>query len=152
MERGCGILLPIASLPNNYGYGCFSREAYDFVDFLSDLNMKYWQILPLGGVDNVGSPYSSVSAFAGEPLYIDIERFINKSEIEFFMEYLMEPILNKVQQLPKTTLHILAVGFFILLVGDFVVSFRSMYLNKKPNYIWKYEIAQNHFIRYHNIQ
>ena len=84
MERGCGILLPIASLPNNYGYGCFSREAYDFVDFLSDLNMKYWQILPLGGVDNVGSPYSSVSAFAGEPLYIDIERFINKSEIEFF--------------------------------------------------------------------
>ena len=84
MERGCGILLPIASLPNNYGYGCFSREAYDFVDFLSDLNMKYWQILPLGGVDNVGSRYSSVSAFAGEPLYIDIERFINKSEIEFF--------------------------------------------------------------------
>lgn len=84
MERGCGILLPIASLPNNYGFGCFSREAYDFIDFLSDLNMKYWQILPLGGVDVAGSPYSSVSAFAGEPLYIDIERFINKSEIEFF--------------------------------------------------------------------
>lgn len=84
MERGCGILLPISSLPNKYGYGCFSKEAYEFVDFLSELGMKYWQILPLGEVDNVGSPYSSVSAFAGEPLYIDIEKYLNADEIEFY--------------------------------------------------------------------
>lgn len=84
MERGCGILLPISSLPNKYGFGCFSREAYDFVDYLAEHNMKYWQILPLGMVDVVGSPYSSVSAFAGEPLYIDIESILNEEEIEFF--------------------------------------------------------------------
>ncbi len=84
MERGCGILLPISSLPNKYGFGCFSKEAYEFVDFLSELGMKYWQILPLGEVDPVGSPYSSVSAFAGEPLYIDIEKFLNADEIEFY--------------------------------------------------------------------
>ena len=72
--------------------------------------------------------------------------------IEFFMEYLMEPILNKVQQLPKTTLQILAVGFFILLMGDFLISFRSMYLNKKPNYLWKYDITQNHFIYYPRVK
>ena len=84
MERGCGVLLPISSLPNKYGYGCFSKEAYEFVDFLSELGMKYWQILPLGEVDNVGSPYSSVSAFAGEPLYIDIEKYLNAEEIEFY--------------------------------------------------------------------
>lgn len=84
MERGCGILLPISSLPNKYGFGCFSKEAYEFVDFLSELGMKYWQILPLGEVDPVGSPYSSVSAFAGEPLYIDIEKFLNKEELEFY--------------------------------------------------------------------
>lgn len=84
MERGCGILLPISALPNKYGFGCFSREAYDFVDWLAEHNMKYWQILPLGMVDVVGSPYSSVSAFAGEPLYIDIESVLNDEEIEFF--------------------------------------------------------------------
>lgn len=84
MERGCGILLPVSSLPNKYGFGCFSAEAYEFVDYLAELGMKYWQILPLGIVDSVGSPYSSVSAFAGEPLYIDIESYLTKDEIEFF--------------------------------------------------------------------
>ena len=84
MERGCGVLLPVSSIPNQYGFGCFSAEAYEFVDYLSDLGMKYWQILPLGIVDGVGSPYSSVSAFAGEPLYIDIEKFLTKDEIAFF--------------------------------------------------------------------
>lgn len=84
MERGCGILLPISSIPNEYGFGCFSAEAFEFVDYLSDLGMKYWQILPLGIVDNVGSPYSSVSAFAGEPLYIDISKYLTKDELKFF--------------------------------------------------------------------
>lgn len=84
MERGCGVLLPVSSIPNEYGFGCFSAEAYEFVDYLSDLGMKYWQILPLGIVDSEGSPYSSVSAFAGEPLYIDIERILSKDEIAVF--------------------------------------------------------------------
>lgn len=84
MKRGCGVLLPISSLPNKCGFGCFSKEAYDFVDYLSGLGMKYWQILPLGPVDSHGSPYSSVSAFAGEPLYIDIERILSKQEISFY--------------------------------------------------------------------
>lgn len=84
MERGCGVLLAISSLPNTKGFGCFSREAYEFVDFLSSLGMKYWQILPLGHVDPVGSPYSSVSAFAGEPLYIDVESILSDEELDFF--------------------------------------------------------------------
>ncbi len=84
MERGCGILLPISSLPNKLGFGCFSQEAYDFVDYLEELGMKYWQILPLGIVDDQGSPYSSVSAFAGEPLYIDIEEILDKNEISYY--------------------------------------------------------------------
>ena len=53
MERGCGVLLPVSSIPNQYGFGCFSAEAYEFVDYLSSLGMKYWQILPLGIVDGV---------------------------------------------------------------------------------------------------
>ena len=67
------------------------------------------------------------------------------------MEYLMEPILDKVQHLPKPTLQILAVGFMILLVGDFLVSFRAMYRHKSPNYLWKYDLTQRHLIHYHTL-
>ena len=32
--RKSGIILPIFSLPSNYGIGTFGKEAYRFVDFL----------------------------------------------------------------------------------------------------------------------
>ena len=35
--RKSGILLHIASLPNDYGIGSMGREAYDFVDYLKNL-------------------------------------------------------------------------------------------------------------------
>ena len=47
MERKSGILLPVSSLPSRYGIGCFSREAYEFVDYLVRAGQTYWQILPL---------------------------------------------------------------------------------------------------------
>lgn len=46
--RECGMLLPIASLPSKYGIGCFSKEAYKFVDQLKEAGQSFWQILPLG--------------------------------------------------------------------------------------------------------
>ena len=46
--RASGILLPVTSLPSPYGIGCFSKEAYEFVDQLEKGGEKYWQILPLG--------------------------------------------------------------------------------------------------------
>ena len=36
MFRESGILFPVSSLPSRFGIGCFSREAYEFVDFLRD--------------------------------------------------------------------------------------------------------------------
>ena len=45
--RTSGILLPVASLPSRYGIGCFSKEAYEFVDRLEEAGQSYWQILPL---------------------------------------------------------------------------------------------------------
>ena len=84
MERGCGILLPVSSLPCEYGFGCFSKDAFEFIDYLADLGVKYWQVLPLGIVDEVGSPYSSLSAYAGEPLYIDLSQFLSREEIQGF--------------------------------------------------------------------
>ncbi len=75
--RKSGILTAVFSLPNEYGIGCFSKEAYDFVDFLVEAGQKYWQILPLGPTGYGDSPYQSFSTFAGNPYYIDLQEFID---------------------------------------------------------------------------
>ena len=41
-ERAAGILMPISSLPSEYGIGCFSKSAYEFVDWLKDAGQSYW--------------------------------------------------------------------------------------------------------------
>ena len=38
--RTSGILMPVFSLPSKYGIGCFSKEAYQFVDFLKESGQK----------------------------------------------------------------------------------------------------------------
>ncbi len=73
MRREAGILLPIFSLPSRYGIGCFSREAYEFVDFLAASGQSLWQILPMGMTSVGDSPYQSFSAFAGNPYFISLE-------------------------------------------------------------------------------
>ena len=75
--RKSGILTAVFSLPNEYGIGCFSKEAYDFVDFLAESGQKFWQILPLGPTGYGDSPYQSFSTFAGNPYYIDLQEFID---------------------------------------------------------------------------
>ena len=72
-ERGAGTLLPVASLPSNYGIGTFGKAAYDFVDFLHKSGQKYWQVLPIGPTGYGDSPYQSFSAFAGNPYFIDFD-------------------------------------------------------------------------------
>ena len=76
--RASGILLPVTSLPSPYGIGCFSKEAYEFVDQLEKGGEKYWQILPLGPTGYGDSPYQSFSTFAGNPYFIDLEEFIQR--------------------------------------------------------------------------
>ena len=76
--RESGVLLPVASLPSNYGIGCFSREAYEFVDQLKAGGQKNWQILPLGPTGYGDSPYQSFSTFAGNPYFIDLETLIKE--------------------------------------------------------------------------
>lgn len=74
--RKSGILLAVSSLPNKYGIGCFSKEAYDFVDYLVSAGQSIWQILPLGPTGYGDSPYQSFSTFAGNPYFIDLEELI----------------------------------------------------------------------------
>ncbi|MCR4901559.1 MAG: 4-alpha-glucanotransferase [Butyrivibrio sp.] len=79
--RKCGVLLPVSSLSSKYGIGSFSKEAYDFVDFLESAGQSYWQILPLGPTSYGDSPYQSFSTFAGNPYFIDIESLIKDGYI-----------------------------------------------------------------------
>ena len=78
MNKKAGILLPIISLPSAYGIGCFSKEAYDFLDWLKASGQSYWQILPLGPTGYGDSPYQSFSAFAGNPYLICLETLIEE--------------------------------------------------------------------------
>ena len=86
MAREAGILLPISSLPSEYGIGCFSQEAYDFVDWLRDAGQTYWQILPLGPTSFGDSPYQSFSTFAGNPYFICLEDLIRERTEELELE------------------------------------------------------------------
>lgn len=75
--RTSGVLLPVASLPSKYGIGCFSKEAYEFVDFLAEAGQTFWQVLPMGPTGYGDSPYQAFSTFAGNPYFVDLEEFIS---------------------------------------------------------------------------
>ena len=77
-ERAAGILMPISSLPSEYGIGCFSKSAYEFVDWLKKAGQSYWQILPLGPTSYGYSPYQSFSTFAGNPYFISLEALVEE--------------------------------------------------------------------------
>jgi 4-alpha-glucanotransferase len=79
-RRASGILLHITSLPSPYGVGDLGPEAYRFADFLGQTRQHYWQVLPLNPTDPAfgNSPYSSVSAFAGNTLLISPDRLLEE--------------------------------------------------------------------------
>jgi len=87
--RRSGVLLHLSSLPSPYGIGDLGPGAYLFADFLADAGQSIWQLLPLNPTSSASgnSPYSSFSAFAGNPLLISPERlaiegFLMSGEIE----------------------------------------------------------------------
>lgn len=86
-HRQSGILLHVTSLPNCFGVGDFGSAAFHFLDYLSQARQSLWQILPLGPTSWGGSPYSSPSAFAGNPLLIALEpllvsRLVTSDEVD----------------------------------------------------------------------
>ncbi len=60
LPRSSGVVLHPTSLPS----GRLDADAYGFVDWLAHAGQGWWQMLPLGPPDDVGSPYASMSAFA----------------------------------------------------------------------------------------
>nr|MBA3478525.1 4-alpha-glucanotransferase [Lautropia sp.] len=94
--RLSGILLHPASLPDpspaaagstgpslsSPGSGDFGRCAYRFVDWLAAAGQRLWQVLPLGPVGPGYSPYMSPSAFALNPLLIDLQDLVEQGWLE----------------------------------------------------------------------
>ncbi len=76
LPRSSGILLHPTSLSSTYGIGDFGPEACSFADALYAAGQTLWQVLPLGPVGSGNSPYQSFSAFAGDPLFISLDRLL----------------------------------------------------------------------------
>ena len=72
MKRASGVLMHISSLWGNYSEGSFGTEAREWIDFLADCGFSCWQVLPFCQTDLYNSPYSSFSAFSGNPFFIDL--------------------------------------------------------------------------------
>lgn len=73
-QRRCaGILAHPTSFPSKYGIGDLGHIAYDFVDYLVSAGQTLWQVLPFGPTGYGDSPYQGFSAFAGQPLLINLD-------------------------------------------------------------------------------
>ncbi len=77
LDRSAGILLHPTSLPGKYGIGDLGKDAYQFIDFLSEAGLNLWQVFPLGPTGYGDSPYQCFSAFAGNPLLINFDLLID---------------------------------------------------------------------------
>ena len=77
-KRISGVLLHPTSLPSVGGIGDFGPAAHRFVDFLAAAKQKMWQVLPLSPTGYGSSPYSALSAFAGNPLLISLELLVEQ--------------------------------------------------------------------------
>ena len=75
-----GIILPIFSLPSKYGIGDFGNEAYEFIDILSNNNIKYWEILPINACRKL--PYAPISYYALNEDYISPDKLQEKGLIK----------------------------------------------------------------------
>lgn len=74
--RRSGVLLHPTSLPGRFGIGDLGDSAYRFVDFLAAARQSYWQVLPLSPTGYGDSPYQTLSAFAGNPMLISLDKLV----------------------------------------------------------------------------
>jgi len=129
IKRSSGILMHVSSLPGKFGIGDAGKSAYEWVDFLDKTGVKYWQILPLNPTGYGNSPYQGLSAFAGNPLFIDMENLvelglITKSRISDHPNFPVQKVnFSKVSAWKTKILHLAFDEFIkgrnVLLQSDF---------------------------------
>jgi len=78
LPRCSGVLLHVTSLPGGHGIGDLGDSAREFVEFLAESGQKVWQVLPLSPTGYGDSPYQCFSAFAGNPLLIDLKALLEQ--------------------------------------------------------------------------
>ncbi|MGL6194880.1 MAG: 4-alpha-glucanotransferase, partial [Thermoguttaceae bacterium] len=81
-DRTSGILLHISSIPGSSCCGSLGSGARRLVDFLHAAGQSWLQMLPVNPIDECHSPYASISAFAGEPIYIDLEELVEEGLLD----------------------------------------------------------------------
>lgn len=79
--RCCGVLLHPTSLPGSGGIGTLGANARRFIDLLHEMGMSLWQVLPLTPPACGNSPYSAFSAFAGNPLLLDLDQLVDEGDL-----------------------------------------------------------------------
>ena len=69
-----GVAIPVAALRSKNSAGCGEfLDLIPFADFCKNSDLKIIQLLPVNDTGTESSPYSSLSAFALHPVYINIE-------------------------------------------------------------------------------
>jgi len=81
LQRKSGILLHPSCFPGKEGIGTLGLEARQFLDFCVQAGQSLWQMCPLGPTGYGDSPYQCFSAFAGNPLLIDLTPFLKRGWI-----------------------------------------------------------------------
>lgn len=74
----------VSSFPSPYGIGSFSTDLEKVLDEFAVMGIKLWQTLPITALGSGNSPYSGLSSFAGNYLYIDparLDGLLTKEEI-----------------------------------------------------------------------
>ena len=101
-ERASGVLLHPTSLPGAHGSGDAGPQAHAFARWLHDAGQRWWQMLPLGHVGYGNSPYSALSAFAGDPDNLPARRDGQQAARRRRPVKTMEPYVQRLLNLPPS--------------------------------------------------
>lgn len=114
--RSCGVLLHPTSLPGPGGIGTLGEHARHFIDLLAGMGMSWWQVLPLNPSACGNSPYSAFSAFAGNPLLIDLDTLAHEGDLprQVYADTTAEDRVDFAPLIPSRikALHSAAAAFF----------------------------------------
>ena len=75
-QRCAGILLPLYAFPSPYGIGDLGQSAFEVIKWVRDAGFKVLQVLPLHPTGFGDCPYSPLSTYAGNPLFIGFDSFL----------------------------------------------------------------------------